>query len=748
MQSENADPQPQPGYNSHTSENASDDTQSSTTALTKPTEQPSITPALTGIDQYNDMDETGDSVDNQNTGNNTENQEEINDAAAERVLDNFIKENTQETSREVPQGKLNEAKAEDTDSEGEEVEEEELASGVTPSYEQVNGAQMEERMSLLKRKQRMDEILRQEDGDSEFEDEQMTDVDQEDQESASAPIPEGLCVECRDQEASFSCEQCSEEFCEMCFAMIHRTGNRRNHKYKNLNVNMKTNGKVKTTAKIISNDDMETEESTPEEDEPKPINIISSGNTSFGDWFESRAKFIPLRLNMEERKLLRLLEAALNVSEYTDKIDIISYNSSKTRRMVHQIKDLCSILSGLMVASDYKKGQELIINKSFEDNQEFFQRIFEIGRRHKIMNPEKMRDAYGKLMYMLMDSVIPDVQDMLSFSLVIPIKTVYSFLKERDGLGLLHHDSMAEATKEIIADGKSRPQINQEIRSKERAIEWLSRKFANDNLTQEEIKHCLYSIGDNHAYLRANRDCCERISQYLQKYFNPNKIEKGYSLAISSGRNGARLSHSHEMQYLYANQTLHLWREIQHEMFMLWSLSDQDLLSDHNTYRLRDTGQGLNRVQMCPAVSKCMHSILHRAQQKAGYWVGSSVIHLGDKNVPNALMFIDKYNQVSRILNPILICLESIEPVIAKNTGLRSYVDNSFGGVDALKKSILADFFKYAFDGSGADNFFDAGSCIDGRLTSAWNWCSLIEKKSYFPIFLLTGFVGFDGDGF
>lgn len=94
---------------------------------------------------------------------------------------------------------------------------------------------------------------------------------------------------------------------------------------------------------------------------------------------------------------------------------------------------------------------------------------------------------------------------MLSFSLIIPIKTVYSFLKERDGLGVLHHDLMAEATKEIIADGKSRPQINQEIRSKERAIEWLSRKFANDNLTQEEIKHCLYSIGDNHAYLRANR---------------------------------------------------------------------------------------------------------------------------------------------------------------------------------------------------------------------------------------------------
>lgn len=33
----------------------------------------------------------------------------------------------------------------------------------------------------------------------------------------------------------------------------------------------------------------------------------------------------------------------------------------------------------------------------------------------------------------------------------------------------------------------------------------------------------------------------------------------------------------------------------------------------------------------------------------------------------------------------------------------------------------VADFFRFAFDGSGADNFYDAGSCIDGRLTSAWN---------------------------
>ena len=36
-----------------------------------------------------------------------------------------------------------------------------------------------------------------------------------------------------------------------------------------------------------------------------------------------------------------------------------------------------------------------------------------------------------------------------------------------------------------------------------------------------------------------------------------------------------------------------------------------------------------------PHVGRAMHEILHRAQKMTGYWVGSSVIHLGDHNVPN-----------------------------------------------------------------------------------------------------------------
>lgn len=148
-------------------------------------------------------------------------------------------------------------------------------------------------------------------------------------------------------------------------------------------------------------------------------------------------------------------------------------------------------------------------------------------------------------------------------------------------------------------------------------------------------------------------------------------------------------------------------------------------------------------VSLCPRSPSSLY-LLSSPSLQLGNWIGSSVIHLGDHNVPNALVFIDKYNQVPRILNPIVLTIKAI-PRLCEKKDIKFYIDSVFGGPEKLKMLILSDFFRHAFDGSGSDNFFDAGSCIDGRLTSAWNWCNKVEKKSYYSIFQLAGFSSFDG---
>jgi hypothetical protein len=133
---------------------------------------------------------------------------------------------------------------------------------------------------------------------------------------------------------------------------------------------------------------------------------------------------------------------------------------------------------------------------------------------------------------------------------------------------------------------------------------------------------------------------------YLQQFFSPrSNNEKGYSLSIVDGKDGSRLSHSHERQYYFALQSLTLWRDIIDDMFRLWAMAEEDLLSESVSYELQDTGQGFQRVQQSPRTYKSMQKILSRVQAKVNQWIGSNVIHLGDHNVPNALTFIDKYTQ-------------------------------------------------------------------------------------------------------
>ena len=93
------------------------------------------------------------------------------------------------------------------------------------------------------------------------------------------------------------------------------------------------------------------------------------------------------------------------------------------------------------------------------------------------------------------------------------------------------------------------------------------------------------------------------------------------------------------LQYHFVLQSLTLWRDIAHDMFKLWMMCEGDLLDASNPYEQVDTGQGMHRLQQCPRTGKSMHRLLYDTQQRVERWVGSSVIHLGEKNVPNVSLY-------------------------------------------------------------------------------------------------------------
>lgn len=394
----------------------------------------------------------------------------------------------------------------------------------------------------------------------------------------------------------------------------------------------------------------------------------------------------------------------------------------------------------------------------------------QIGRRYKIMNPSKMRSTYGKLVYILMDTESYAVKSELNINFIKPILTVYSFAKQKNCVDILSDPLWVEASMAISSDygARARFEIDEMTQRKQQALAKLVEKYsqgASGPLTAEEVHRIVDSIADDEAYIAFNVRPVERALELLKTYFHPEKpvppfqldltsrggfgkkLGGGFSSFSSFGSgfssgflgSGAKLSHSHATQYRFVLQSLTLWREIMQSMPRLWLFADHDMTNE--SYRLVDTGQGYQRLQSCPNVRQEMSAILRRVQAEAGQWVGLSVVHLADRDVPNALVFIDKYTQVPRILAPIVQCIESL-PQLAEDMPFHAYVQGEWGSIDSLRMQILSDFFKHGFDGSGDDG----GSCIDGRLTSAWNWCSQLHKKPYYHVFMFTGFQGFDGD--
>ncbi|RNF09068.1 uncharacterized protein Tco025E_07151 [Trypanosoma conorhini] len=445
-----------------------------------------------------------------------------------------------------------------------------------------------------------------------------------------------------------------------------------------------------------------------------------------------------LRLSDAEREELDLLLAALRVSEYTDDVDDIRRPSSREERMYGAMREFFGTALGLAIAAgSVPRGvrEELAGgHKGVWLTLRVLVGLFEIFRRHKRLNPFSNRSEFGKLTMLLQDAQKRAVQERLqtSKSLVAPLQTVGAELRRVGAEALLAGGDVAEY---LRAQGAEKAALLQ------RMLE-----LHGGGGGGPAVERCLRSIDDVVHFIEENVRPLRWLRRILDEEFLPHPTDPERNLAIHAGLHGARLSHDHVRHCQYVAESLTLWENVQRHIFEFWQVAEDDMLLDGGGhYNFVNTGQGHHRLCGAKKSFARMARAVAEAERAEGGWVGIKVIHLGDRDVPNPLVFIDKYTVVPRIVQPIMHTVLELESIFAPGSpetypGLRNLLRAKFHSYPALRTMILADFFRHAFDGSGDDG----GNCIDGRLTSAWNWCHQLEKKPYYDAFVLTEFKGFD----
>lgn len=459
-----------------------------------------------------------------------------------------------------------------------------------------------------------------------------------------------------------------------------------------------------------------------------------------------------LRLTDLERQKLQLIVAALKVSEYTDDVDNYLRPYDKERRMIKAMRELFDTIVGLAIASDAipRSVKESLLGGTATVSSivPLLEELFEILRRHKRLNPFSHRGEYGKMLMLLQDVQKRSVQNALGINstLVLPVRTVGSALAEIDCEALLENDDIKREF--LKATGQEKQQVMQQL---------IEKYSGGDKGRAERIEHCLRSIDDVYAFIDSNTRPLRLLRHYIVRMFEPLNSTDVYNIAIRSGRDGACFTHDHVTQCQYVSESLLLWENVQKNIFELWEAAEDDMLVDgKGQYSFVNTGQGFHRMCSAPKSYSIMSRCVQETARRMGGWVGIKVIHLGDQDVPNPLVFIDKYTIIPRLVQPVIQTLRALRsvfhasgededgPQIAHEydnyPGLRNLLRSKFRSYDDLRYMILSDFFKHGFDGSGDDG----GNCIDGRLTSAWNWCNHLHKKRYYDAFVLTGFSGFD----
>lgn len=520
-----------------------------------------------------------------------------------------------------------------------------------------------------------------------------------------------------------------------------------------------------------------------------------------------------LRLTDLERQQLNFVIAALRVSEYTDEVDDIRFHGNFSESgMAKSMTNFFDTVVGLAIASDSvsKKTREMLIKKpAFSSYAPLLAELFEVVRRHKQLNPRANRFEFWKLMMILQDSQRTSLKSHYNagLALVLPLKTVGEALRSID-----------TESEEFLKDPELERFIAQTGTTKEECMKKLLDKYdKNQNPKEREVlERCLRSIDDVENLILSNIDSLISLQTALSNEFGLSEYsscsssagteEEGEAhadyfsgthhhhkrkkthhnlpselntnapsrqLAISSGKDGAVLSHTHEEHFHYVMESLVLWEIVQRKIFLLWRAAEKDMLFDgEGKYHFSNTGQGFHRVCNSPHSYKIMSECVQEAVARMnGKWIGIKVIHLGDRDVPNPIVFIDKYTQIPGLVHPIvqtlkqlkvlygvqtssrakaehclsniskeIISLSDSPPPVISYPGISNLLLSKYGSYEQLHQLILVDFFRHGFDGSGSDG----GSCIDGRLTSAWNWCQDLSKKKYYEAFLMAGFTGFD----
>jgi hypothetical protein len=294
----------------------------------------------------------------------------------------------------------------------------------------------------------------------------------------------GKCIECEDRAAVVDCVECCDEFCAVCYLALHRKGQRSKHA---MRPKPGHEGLVLQQTSLMRDlshaDDLDAAidfGATPQQEAAFDTDLD----------FAFRAQFIPVRLQYKERQLLRLLQAQLSVSTYTDSIDRADLKSNK--RVHAQIMKICAFLSGLAVSVNYTEGQKLLQSRQWKVHEKFFCMMMELGRRYKVLNPDRMRTEYGRLMYLMMDATRNEVQQLLGFNVRSSMVTVESFLRQRGAEEMLKDPLMEIATRAIdqMSDEgkKTRTDIRSEVKRKEAAVKQLARKYRSSKIEDEDVK--------------------------------------------------------------------------------------------------------------------------------------------------------------------------------------------------------------------------------------------------------------------